>query len=318
MLRQLPDVSPRAEADPLRLTGWRHSLNRDREAVTFHYDTGNDFFAQFLDPRMAYSCGVYLSPEDTLEEAQYRKLDLICRKLELEPGKRLLDVGCGWGALVVHAATRYGATAVGITLSGEQADYATRLAEEAGVDDRVTILRRDYRLVEGPFDAIASVGMFEHVGAAQLGAYFSHLKRMLTPDGVLLNHGIVTRSPESRRRRLRRRTFLNTYVFPDGELESVDEVIGRAERSGFELRDAESLRTSYALTPRHWVANLESNYDDAVAAADERTYRIWRTYMASAALLFESAQVSIYQLLLAPPNRPWVFGRRRLVAGDDE
>ena len=318
LLRQLPNPSPRAETEGPRLTGWRHTLKRDREAVTFHYDTGNDFFAQFLDPRMVYSCGVFLSPKDTLEAAQYRKLDLICRKLELEPGKRLLDVGCGWGALVVHAATRYGATAVGITLSGEQADYATRLVKEAGVDDRVTILRRDYRLVEGSFDAIASVGMFEHVGAAQLGTYFGHLKSMLTPDGVVLNHGIVTRTPGSRRRGLRKRTFVNTYVFPDGELEPVDEVIGRAERSGFELRDAESLRTSYALTLRHWVANLESNHDQAVAAADEKVYRIWRTYMAASALLFESARVSVYQLLLAPPSRPWVFGRRRLLASDDE
>ncbi|GMQ86696.1 MAG: class I SAM-dependent methyltransferase [Acidimicrobiia bacterium] len=318
LLRQLPKETRRAEADRPRVTGLRHSIRRDKDAVSYHYDTGNEFFAQFLDPKLVYSSAAFLSPSDTLEQAQLRKLDLICRKLELAPGQRLLDVGCGWGALVVHAATEYGATAVGVTLSGEQADSATQLAKEAGVDDRVTILQRDYREVDGIFDAIASIGMFEHVGVNQLGTYFTSLKNLLTPDGVLLNHGIVTRDRRRRQLRLRKEnSFVSTYVFPDGELETVGEVIGMAEDAGFELRDAESLRSSYALTLRNWVANLESNHDEAVAAANEHVYRIWRAYMAGAALGFETPGLSVYQLLLAAPQRPWVYGRSRLLAGDD-
>ncbi len=318
LLRQLPKDTRRPRAERPRVTGLRHSISRDRKAVSFHYDTGNEFFAQFLDPQLVYSSGVFLSPSDTLEQAQRRKLHLIGRKLELAPGRRLLDVGCGWGALVVGAAAEYGVTAVGVTLSGEQAEYAKRLAKEARVDDLVTILHRDYREVGGTFDAIASVGMFEHVGAGQLAGYFDHLKNLLAPDGALLNHGIVSRDRVTRRRSLRTKaTFVNTYVFPDGELVAVDKVITAAEDAGFELRDAEALRTSYALTLRHWVANLEANHDKAVEAANERIYRIWRSYMAGSALLFETTDVSIYQLLLTQPNRPWVYGRRKLLAADD-
>jgi len=318
LLRQLPKETRRPKAERPRVTGLRHSISRDRKAVSFHYDTGNEFFAQFLDPQLVYSSGVFLSPSDTLEQAQRRKLQLICRKLELAPGRRLLDVGCGWGALVVGAAAEFGVTAVGVTLSGEQAEYAKRLAKEAEVDDLVTILHRDYREVEGTFDAIASVGMFEHVGVGQLAGYFDHLKSVLAPDGALLNHGIVTRDRVQGRRSLRTKaTFVSTYVFPDGELVPVDKVIATAEDAGFELRDAESLRTSYALTLRHWVANLEANHDRAVAAAGETVYRIWRSYMAGSALLFESTDVSVYQLLLTQPELPWVFGRRRLLAPDD-
>ena len=318
LLRQLPKETRRPQVDRPRVTGLRHSISRDRKAVSFHYDTGNEFFAQFLDPQLVYSSGAFLSPSDTLEQAQRRKLQLICRKLELAPGRRLLDVGCGWGALVVGAAAAFGVTAVGVTLSGEQAEYAKRLAKEKEVDDLVTILHRDYREVEGTFDAVASVGMFEHVGAGQLASYFEHLKSVLAPDGALLNHGIVNRDRVQGRRSLRNpATFVNTHVFPDGELVPVDEVIATAEDAGFELRDAESLRTSYALTLRHWVANLEANHDKAVAAAGESVYRIWRSYMAGSALLFESATVSVYQLLLTQPERPWVFGCRRLLVLDD-
>ncbi len=318
LLRQLPNEPRRGSADRPRMRGARHSIRRDRDAISHHYDVGNGFFAQFLDPRLVYSSAAFLSPSDTLEEAQLRKLDLICRKLELGPGQQLLDVGCGWGSLVTYAAEQYGVTAVGVTLSSEQAVYANDLIKERGVDDRVTILQRDYREVDGRFDAIASIGMFEHVGATQLGVYFGHLSHMLTPTGLLLNHGIVTRGRGPIRRRLRQQpTFANTYVFPDGELVAMHRVIDAAESGGFELRDAESLRTSYALTLERWISNLESNHDAAAASAGEKAYRIWRSYMAASALAFNTADISVYQLLLAKLDRPWVFGRARLLAADD-
>lgn len=314
LLRALPADARRHEASRPRMRGLLHSKRRDRQAVTHHYDTGNAFFAQFLDPQLVYSCAYFLSPFERLETAQRRKLDVVCRKLQLAPGQRLLDVGCGWGALVVHAAAEYGVTATGVTLSGEQAAEAERRAKELGVEDRVRIVHGDYRDVSGRFDAIASIGMFEHVGRKELGNYFRRLKAMLEPAGVLLNHGIVTRDRSPGRRRP---TFVNTYVFPDGELERVDEVIGVAEDVGFELRDAEDLRANYALTLRHWVANLETNREEAVAEAGERIYRIWRLYMAGSALGFERASIAVYQLLLTDAHRPWTFGRRWMLARDD-
>ena len=226
---------------------------------------------------MVYSCAHFLSPDEALEGAQRRKLDMICRKLNLGPGQRLLDVGCGWGSLVVHAAREYGVEAVGITVSGEQAEAARQLAKEAKVDDRVEILQRDYREIDGEYDAIASVGMFEHVGRNRLPQYFKQLRRLLAPGGQVLNHGIVTRS---RGRGGRRSTFIRTYVFPDGELRPVDEAVAAAEDAGFELRDVEALRMSYALTLRRWVANLEANRDEAIRLVGDRVYRIWRAYMA--------------------------------------
>jgi cyclopropane-fatty-acyl-phospholipid synthase len=313
-LRKLPRTSRRDAADRPRMRGSLHSLRRDRQAVTHHYDAGNDFFAQFLDPQMVYSSAHFLSHVDTLEKAQRRKLDLICRKLQLARGDDFLDVGCGWGSLVIHAATEYGVNAVGVTVSGQQAAYARQRAKDMGVDDRVTILEQDYREVEGTFDAIASIGMFEHVGRKKLGVYFSRLAEMLKPNGLVLNHGIVTRDRNPGRKRP---TFVSTYVFPDGELVPIDETIGVAEDTGLELRDAESLRGSYALTLRHWVTNLEVNQEEAIEVAGERGYRIWRLYMAASAVAFERAAISVYQLLLAEPGRPWTFGRSRYLSSDD-
>lgn len=314
LLRQLPDDSHRGGAVRPRMTGILHSRKRDMAAVTHHYDTGNDFFKQFLGSLMVYSSAHFLNPTESLEEAQRRKLDLICRKLRLVPGMSLLDVGCGWGALVIHAAREYGVTATGITLSGEQAAEARYQAEQAGVGDRVHIQERDYRELDGEFDAIASVGMVEHVGRKELRKYFDTLRKVLSPGGQLLNHGIVTRDRNFRRTTP---TFVNTYVFPDGELIPIDTVAGTAEDAGFEVRDVESLRASYALTLRHWVANLEQNRDAAVAATSEQTYRIWRLYMAASAVAFERSGISIYQLLLSDPGRPWTLGRSALLAGDD-
>ncbi|HJR93687.1 MAG TPA: cyclopropane-fatty-acyl-phospholipid synthase family protein [Acidimicrobiia bacterium] len=313
LVKALPRQFRRADAQRPQVRGRLHSIRRDRRAVTHHYDTGNEFFELFLDPLMVYSCAHFLDPDEPLELAQRRKLDLICRKLELGPGDRFLDVGCGWGALVIHAATQYGVDATGITVSGEQADIARKRAAEAGVTERVTILTDDYRHLDGRFDAIASVGMVEHVGLDHLAEYFGHLRRLLAPGGQLLNHGIVTRA----RQRVRGKSFVRTYVFPDGELHRIEDAIAAAEDAGFELRDVEALRRSYALTLQHWVARLEANEGTARALVGDRTYRIWRLYMAGSAVAFERGNIAVDQLLLADPGRPWRFGRARLLAADD-
>lgn len=314
LLRKLPDQPRRAAANHPRIAGRLHSLRRDRGAVTHHYDTGNEFFAQVLDPLMVYSCAHFLTPSESLESAQRRKLDMICRKLQLAPGDTMLDVGCGWGGLVIHAATHYGAHATGITLSAEQAELARMRAKEAGVNDRATIEVADYREVKGSYDSIASVGMFEHVGRKQLPRYFSKLRKLLAPGGLVLNHGIVTRD---RSRSRRKPTFVNTYVFPDGDLLPLETGIEAAEHAGFEVRDIEALRASYAMTLRRWVANIEDHADAAIAATSDFTYRIWRLYMAGSAVAFERSALGVYQLLLADPARSWTFGRKRLLAADD-
>ena len=313
LIRHLPKGYRRDQPVRPVIEGRLHSLSRDRRAVTYHYDVGNGFFSLFLDPQMVYSCAYFLDPTEGLDKAQARKLDLICRKLELAPGQRLLDVGCGWGALINHAAANYGVEATGITLSQPQAEMARQRARQLGLEDRVTVLEADYREVRGIFDAIASVGMFEHVGQKKLSEYFGRLRKLLGPGGLFLNHGIVTRRPTRRKAS----SFIGTYVFPDKDLVAVDTTIAVAEAAGFELRDAENLRPSYALTLRHWVENLEAKAVEAVAESDERTYRIWRLYMAGSAVAFRNASIAVWQLLLADPARPWRYGRHRLLAADD-
>lgn len=310
---QLPREWQRHDSERPRFSGRLHSIRRDRAAVSHHYDTGNEFFELFLGPAMVYSCAHFLRPDEPLETAQRRKLDLICRKLELRPGDRFLDVGCGWGALMIHAASHYGVHATGLTVSGEQADEAAKRAAEAGVSDRVRIVQDDYRNATGRYEAIASVGMVEHVGLAKLPRYFRHLRSLLAPGGQLLNHGIVTRA----RRPSRGTSFVRTYVFPDGQLHKVEDAIAAAEEAGFELRDVEALRQSYAHTLRHWVTNLENNAAAARSLVGDRTYRIWRLYMAGSAVAFERAHIGVDQLLLSDPARPWRYGRRRLLAPDD-
>lgn len=310
-LRTLPADSRRSAQERPVYHGRAHSRDRDAAAVRSHYDTGNDFFALFLDENLVYSCAAFADPAEPLETAQIRKLDLICRKLQLAPGQTFLDVGCGWGALLVHAASNYGVQAVGVTVSPEQAAVARERVRNAGVEHLVTVRQTDYRDIEGSFDAIASIGMFEHVGRSRFGTYFSHLRGLLSPGGVLLNHAIATRSRNVGRRKP---TFVNTYVFPDGELAPVDESIAAAEEAGFELRDLQSLRRDYALTLRHWVTRLETNHEAAVEATSETVYRIWRLYMAASSLAFDHADLSVYQALYSDPQRPWTHGRRHLVA----
>jgi cyclopropane-fatty-acyl-phospholipid synthase len=286
---------------PATLRGRRFSLARDRQAVTYHYDRSNEFFALWLDARMTYSCAYWEHPGETLEAAQERKLDLVCRKLRLQSGERVLDIGCGWGSFVVYAAERYGVECVGITLSEKQAEVARERARAAGLADRVRIEVRDYRDLDEPqsFDKIASIGMFEHVAAEVLPDYFARAYTLLRSRGAFINHGIarpihrVERSGNS---------FLMAYVYPDAELSPVSTALCAAESVGFEVRDVESLREHYPLTLREWVRRLDSAHDEAVRAAGEETFRVFRLYLAGSAQGFETNRISVFQSLLVKPE----------------
>jgi cyclopropane-fatty-acyl-phospholipid synthase len=290
--------------EEVRLRGRRHSRARDAAAISHHYDVSNEFYRLVLGPSMTYSCAVWPRVDATLEEAQAAKYELICRKLGLREGMRLLDVGCGWGGMAMHAATHHGVRAVGVTISRRQVEWAEKAVAEAGLSDRVEIRLQDYRDVrDGPYNAISSIGMFEHVGLARLRTYFDRLHALLRSEGRLLNHGISR--PPSRRARFARRSFIDRYVFPDGELHEVGSVVSAIQRSGFEVRHVEGLREHYALTLRAWVANLEGSWDEAVAEAGLARARIWRLYMAGAALNFEAGRTQIHHLLAvkAPTGR---------------
>ena len=296
-----------------QLSGRRHSKTRDRDAVRFHYNVGNAFYSLWLDERMVYSCGYFARADDDLDSAQESKLELICRKLRLNPGERLLDIGCGWGGLIMHAAKRYGVFALGITLSEAQAELARERIAASGLSDRCRVELRDYRQLprDAQFDKIASVGMIEHVGRKQVDVYFRSAFGALRPGGLFLNHGIVSIEASRRRPSLgaraastlwRRGQFIDRYVFPDGELLPSATVIASAEHSGFELRDVESLREHYTLTLRHWIRRLESRRQEAIALVGEPTYRVWRLYMSASAYGFRSGRIGIIQSLLAKPR----------------
>jgi cyclopropane-fatty-acyl-phospholipid synthase len=282
--------------EEVQLHGRRHSVRRDRAAISHHYDVSNRFYQLVLGPSLTYSCAVFDEPDDTLEQAQANKYELICRKLRLEPGMRLLDVGCGWGGMVLHAAREHGVQAVGVTVARRQAELASKQVVEAGLTDQVEIRMQDYREVDdGPFDAISSIGMFEHVGEARLADYFGRLHSLLRPGGRLLNHGINRRAGE--RSRLPRRSFMNRYVFPDGELHELGRVVSAIQGAELEVRHVEQLREHYSRTLRHWVANLEAHWDEAVAEVGEGRARVWRLYMAGAATNFDAGRNHIHQVL---------------------
>lgn len=286
-----------------RRRGPLHTLRRDKEAISHHYDVGNDFYALVLGPSMVYSCAYWETGEAagggaaTLEDAQRDKLDLICRKLGLREGRRLLDVGCGWGSMVLHAAREYGVGAVGITLSEEQATFARKRIAEAGLADRIEIRVQDYREIhDEPFDAISSVGMAEHVGRTQYAEYADALYSLLKPGGRLLNHQIARR-PVVDEDAYRVDEFIDRYVFPDGELAPLGRTVGQLEDAGFEVRDVEAIREHYALTLRRWVANLEEHWDRAVRLTSPGRARVWRLYMAACALSFERNRLGVNQVL---------------------
>jgi cyclopropane-fatty-acyl-phospholipid synthase len=284
-----------------KLRGARHSPERDRQAVSFHYNASNDFYSLWLDRRMVYSCAYFATAEDDIDTAQEQKLDHICRKLRLRPGERLLDIGCGWGALALHAARNYGVTVLGITLSQAQLELGNQRIRQAGLADRCRLEGLDYRHVRDGqgFDKIASVGMLEHVGESNLIAYFRQAWDLLKPGGVFLSHGIA-RNPN--RRLPKGPTFFDSYVFPDGELTPIHKNLAFAERVGFEVRDVEGLRDHYLLTLRQWVRRLEERADEARRLTDEVTYRIWRLYLSISALGFRLGIVNVYQTLLLKPH----------------
>lgn len=315
-----PIAPPSIEA---KQRGVLHSRSRDKQAISHHYDVSNRFYEMVLGPSMTYSCAVFASPDDTLELAQQRKVDLVARKLNLQPGMRLLDVGCGWGAMAIHAAKTYGTSVVGVTLSEQQLKYAIAQAELAGVSDLVEFRLQDYRDVsDGPFDAISSIGMSEHVGRRSLTKYTQTLFDLLRPGGRFLNHAIgrpasfdedpdPSKAAETSRQvqiALGMRgpskngsAFIERYVFPDGELHEVGTLVSIFQGHGFEVRHLESLREHYALTLRNWVDNLTKRFDEAVEEVGEERARVWRLYMSGSAVGFERRHLEIHQVLCVRP-----------------
>jgi cyclopropane-fatty-acyl-phospholipid synthase len=298
-LRQLrPLPPPPAEA---RLHGRRHSLARDHAAVRHHYDVSNEFYRLILGPSLTYSCAVFTSGDTALEQAQANKYEIVSRKLALRAGMRLLDVGCGWGGMVLHAAERHGVRAVGVTVAERQVDLASKRVANSGLVNQVEIRNQDYRLInDGPYHAISSIGMFEHVGESRLAQYFRHLFELLEPGGRLLNHGISR--PPGQPSRFSRTGLIDRYVFPDGELHEVGRVVSIMQEAGFEVHHVESLREHYALTLRHWVANLEANWEEAAELVGVARARVWRLYMAGSAMNFEANRTQIHQVLGVKPE----------------
>ncbi len=292
---QLP-ARDRDSAESRALHRWAGKRRNTRASIAHHYDLGNDFYRLWLDPQMVYSCAYFRDANQSLASAQEDKLDYICRKLRLAPGQTLLDIGCGWGALICWAARHYGVHAHGITLSEEQYRYAVERVHKEGLQGQVTVELRDYRTLPDDmhYDRVVSVGMFEHVGVANLPAYFQTVKRVLKPGGLFLNHGITNDTgwldtPITH--------FINRYVFPDGELTRISDVSSAMEQAGFEIIDVEGLRRHYALTLRRWIQALEAHHEQVVALVGEASYRVWRLYMAGSAWYFNEGSINVYQVL---------------------
>lgn len=290
-----PLAPPPEEVHPGPWWGLRHSLTRDSRAISHHYDVSNRFYEWILGPSMAYTCAVYPHEGASLEQAQEEKVDLVCRKLDLQPGQRLLDVGCGWGTMVLHAAQHYGVRVLGVTLSRQQAEYGQKRIAELGLSDRAEIRHDDYRNVsETDFDAISSIGLTEHIGAKNLAGYVSFLASRLRPQGRLLNH-CITRPVTFARPRTG--GFINRYVFPDGELEAVGTIIAAIQDNGFEVRHEENFREHYARTCAAWGANLDAHWDEAVKEVGEGRARVWRLYLAGSRLGFVERRIELHQVL---------------------
>ncbi|GAA3422418.1 cyclopropane-fatty-acyl-phospholipid synthase family protein [Streptosporangium vulgare] len=296
LLTRMPPPPQEVRRSMLARMGSRHAKQRDAEAIHHHYDVSNKFYSWVLGPSMAYTCAVFPERESTLEEAQLAKFELVARKLDLKPGMKLLDVGCGWGGMVIHAAREYGVKALGVTLSRQQAEWAQKAIAEAGLGELAEVRHMDYRDVpETGFDAVSSIGLTEHIGKDQLPFYFRFLYDKLVPGGRLLNH-CITR-PTGTEKTLNAGGFINRYVFPDGELESVGYLARQIEDTGFEIRHEENLREHYAQTLRFWCSNLDDHWDEAVKEVGEGTARVWRLYMAACVVGFERNKIQLHQVL---------------------
>jgi cyclopropane-fatty-acyl-phospholipid synthase len=288
------------------LASVKHTRKVDRDAIHRHYDVSNDFYGLWLDPGMVYSCAYFRTGDEDIETAQTQKLDHICRKLRLSPGEKFLDIGCGWGGLVLHAAKHYGVDATGITLSQNQHDLARERIAAAGLGDRCRVALRDYRDQDGDgtFDKIASIGMFEHVGLRNLPVYFGTARRLLRDRGLFLNHGITSSDVDSREIGSDTGRFIDKYVFPHGELPHVALALREMSGAGFEINDLESLRPHYAKTLEHWSDRLEARLDDAAKLVDARTLRVWRVYLMGCAYGFQQGWMNIYQMLGSKQDVP--------------
>jgi cyclopropane-fatty-acyl-phospholipid synthase len=290
---------PRIPASELRLTGERHTAARDRRAVRYHYDAGNDFFALFLDPSMTYSCAYFKGGAQTLQDAQQAKLDLVCTKLDLQDGERILDVGCGWGSFAIHAASNYGVDVLGVTLSEQQVKLGRERVREAGLQDKVQLRVADYReLAGGQFDAISSIGMVEHVGEERIDLYMSTLSELLRPGGRLLNHGIAKLMDFDTKDE---GAFSERFVFPDGVPLPLSRIVQAMERTGLVVSHVEGLPEDYAETLRYWIAAYEERYGEAVRLAGEERARVWKLYLRAARAGFTTGWASVYQVLASMP-----------------
>lgn len=289
---------------------FNHSKASVRESIQYHYDVSNEFYQLWLDENMVYSCGYFENGNEDLATAQLKKIDHILTKIQVQPGHSLLDIGCGWGALVLRAASKFGAQCVGITLSQNQYDLARERVKAAGLDEQIEIRLQDFRDVEGQFDRISSVGMFEHVGKANLPDYFLRVRDLLTDDGIAMNHGITSTDADSAGNSLGGGEFIDRYVFPNGELPHISLALEAAQRGGLEAIDIESLRRHYAKTLDIWTQNFEERKDEISKLVDEEMFRIWRVYLAGCAYVFEHDKASIYQIVCRKAGRsaqelPW-------------
>ncbi len=319
MAHRLAEAGSQTESHLTRIVRhFQHSKKSDQEAVQYHYDVSNDFYQAWLDPRMVYSCAYFEHGDETLEEAQLKKIDHILTKVQLRPDQRLLDIGCGWGALVIRAAQKFGARCLGITLSQRQFELASERVRAAGLQERVEIRLQDYRDVQGPFDRITSVGMFEHVGLDYLQGYFARIRELLTDDGWVLNHGITSTDPNDGETSHGGGRFIDRYVFPQGELPHISTVLKTLQAGGLEALDVESLRRHYARTTALWSQAFEAAGERLRALVDERRWRIWRVYLAGCQWAFEHDEISLYQVLCSkagrqahglPWSRRWMYQR---------